>query len=170
MKKNIFLCLLTGLLMCVSAILLTGCDQGVSGEDYASQVVSLYGDYSKKFDEITQALSKGQRVTATSLCDEASEIIDEIDALKPPVAFKDEHKIISDCCKKEKEKLELQKEYLDIAKNEGHLTDEENARIKEITEKMSNLSLQSGTFYNQVQKIADKELQTQTEPAEEPIV
>ena len=158
MKKKLILSLLSCLFLCVTVTLLGGCDEGISGKDYASQVVSLYGDYSHKFDEISQALTKGQRVTATSLCDEASEIIDEIAALEPPVAFKDEHKIISACCKKEKEKLDLQKEYLEIAKNEDNLTDEENARIKEIQEKMGELSLQSGTFYNQVQKIAEDKI------------
>ncbi len=161
MKKKILLSLLVGLFLVTSAALFTGCSEGMSGTDYASEVVSLYADYSKKFDEITDALANGQRVTATSLCDQAAEIIDQIDALEPPVAFKDEHKVISECCKKEKEKLDLEKEYLEIAKDEDNLTDEQNARLDEVKEQLSELSVQSEKFYAEVENIAGKALQTQ---------
>ena len=165
MKKKLFFSLMTGLFLCAFTLLLGGCSEGTTATDYASQVVTLYGNYSDKFNEITEALTRGQSVTAVSLCNEAAEIIDEIDALEPPIAFKDEHKVISECCKKEKEKLDLEKEYINISKEDGALTDEQQKRVDEITERLSDLSLQSGSFYNAVDKIAGKVLNTQTEAA-----
>ena len=64
----------------------------MSKTDYASSVVSLYSQYSKKFDEISTAIQNEQRVTISRLCDDAEVILDDMKALLPPLAFKHEHK------------------------------------------------------------------------------
>lgn len=149
----------------VMLFMLGGCgetEKSMSKADYASSVVLLYSQYSDKFDEISTAIQKGQRVTITNLCDEAEVILDDMQALKPPLAFKDEHKKISKCCDYEKEKLELQKEYIGLLKDTAEMTDKEKERQKEIEDKMSELSVKSGNFYNEVDNLAKQQLQTQT--------
>lgn len=146
------------------AVFLCGCsEKSMSKADYASAVVSLYGKYSDKFDEIITAISKGQRITAAELCDEAYSILDEMSELVPPVAFRDEHEDIVQYCKDEQEKLTLQKEYMDIVKDGKDIPEDKTERIEEIQQRLSELSLKSDKFYVKVAQIADKELEKQTE-------
>ncbi len=134
----------------------------MSKTDYASSVVSLYSQYSKKFDEISTAIQNEQRVTISRLCDDAEVILDDMKALLPPLAFKDEHKRISKCCDDEKEKLELQKEYITLLKDNAEMTDKEKERKKEIEDRMSELSAKSDSFYAEVDDLAKQQLPTQT--------
>ena len=99
--------ILTVCLLFIS-FLFFGCeeDKTLSKTEYASSVVTVYEGYSDKFDEITEAMQKGQRVTATVLCDEAATFMDEISSLAPPTAFKDEHEKIKEYSSKEKRKIE----------------------------------------------------------------
>ena len=152
--------------VCLLLILSVFCscgEESLSKTDYASAVVTIYGDYCDKFDEISEALQKGQRVTANTLCDEATEIMDAMIELAPPTAFKDEHEDIVGYCENEKEKLSLQKEYLEIAKDAENLTEEQKTRITELQERLSILSLQSDKLEIKVAEIAGKQLETQTE-------
>ena len=134
----------------------------MSKTDYASSVVSLFSQYSKKFDEISEAIQKGQRVTISKLCDDAEVILDDMKALIPPIAFKDEHKRISKCCDDEKEKLELQKEYITLLKDDAELTDKEKERKTEVEDRMLQLSAKSGNFYVEVDDLAKQQLPKQT--------
>ncbi len=151
--------ILTVCLLFIS-FLFFGCeeDKTLSKTEYASSVVTVYEGYSDKFDEITEAMQKGQRVTATVLCDEAATFMDEISSLAPPTAFKDEHEKIKEYSSKEKRKLELLKEYIEIAKDEANLSEEQLERISVIQEESSLLSLESDKFYALVYQIADKQL------------
>lgn len=141
----------------------TGCEENLSKEEYASKAVIIFEDYSDKFNEIVTAMGKDQRITAIKLCDEALDILDEMIALSPPAAFKDEDDEIERCCRDEKEKLTLQKEYLDLAADEDNLTDEQKQRISTIQERVGELSSRSGKFYTIVALVADKELERKPE-------
>ncbi|MBE6853262.1 MAG: hypothetical protein E7505_07265 [Ruminococcus sp.] len=154
------------ILACASSVAFSGCDENLSKNEYATLVVNIYSEYEQKFDEIIAAIQSQQRVTADSLCDEASKIMDDMIALEPPVAFSDEDERLEDYCKNEKEKLSLQKEYMKLVKDEENITPEQKERISEITERMSVLSLNSDKFYRLVDEIAGKQLETQTEPPE----
>lgn len=150
-------------LVLLSAVVLTGCgDKKLSAKDYASELITAYDDYCNEFDSISEALTKGQNVTAGKLCDEASELLDDMIALEAPKKLSEDHKNITKICESEKEKLSLQKELLDII-SEGteNLTDKQETRIQEITDRLSVLSLESDKFEIQVKKVADKYLEKQ---------
>lgn len=142
-------------------ISLTGCEKNMSRTDYASSVLNIYSEYTKKFDEIYDAVQGGQTVTAGKLCDEASDILKKMTDLNPPQVFKDEHKKVVKCCDDENEKLSLQKELIELSKNASSLTQEQQERANEITNRMQELSAKSGDFEQIVEVIAGKQLETQ---------
>ncbi len=143
------------------AFLLTGCDdENLSPKEYASALVTSYDDYCEEFDLISQALSKGQNVTAQKLCDEASGMLDDIKELKAPKKLSDEQDSLKKICDNEKEKISLQKEMLEIISDgTENITDEQKTRIDEIKEELSVLSVQSDQFEKLVYSLADKYLE-----------
>ncbi len=156
-KRIVWFCIFS--VLCT--LLFTGCgDDNLSPQEYASALVTSYDDYCKEFDRISEALSKGQNVTAGKLCDEASEMLDDMTELKAPKKLSDEHDSLKTICKNEKEKLSLQKELLEIISDgEENITDEQKTRIEEIKEKLSVLSVQSDKFEKLVYDLADKYLE-----------
>ncbi|MDO5558878.1 MAG: hypothetical protein Q4F95_04710 [Oscillospiraceae bacterium] len=141
---------------------LNSCEQNMSRSEYASEVVTIYTEYSDKFEEIYEAVEAGQRVTAAGLCDEALDILKKYDDLKPPQVLKDEHEKIKQCCSDENEKISLQKELLELSRDTKELSEQQQSRLAEITNRMQELSSKSALFEETVDLIAGKELETQT--------
>lgn len=160
-KLNSFFAAFAAALM---VFMVSGCSDSeyVSGTQYASDLADLYIGYSEVFDQITEALENERTVTAVELCNQAKKILDAMSDLKHPVSFNEDHKVIVQCCENEKRKIDLEKEYLDMAQQGGSLTDEQKQKLQDITDELSLLSAKSGLLGQQVDRIASERLETKS--------
>lgn len=157
-KKTIavIICLLSAL------ALLCGCQDKLSREEYASQLVEHYSTYEICADSIGSLATNKQIVAARTKLEEAEKTLNEIKELVPPSSYSDEHEKICEGCDNEMTRMNAALELIELSLKTDSLSDEDSNRITELQNIATESLEKSNQFYDLVNTIAEKELEKES--------